>query len=282
MPGAFDTPGTPVSITGLGQYIIVADTDAVRAYSYNGTTFIMTGEYITTGNAVHVWTDGKYIYVSASGDGLLALTFDGSDFTLVAQMPADSDPDASTIMSTGDGNYIYVNDTDRLKVLSFNGKYFVHVFEREPYYSSSRLDALYVDGVNIFLGWSAPYKLEAIRISGDKLVNVATNNKADGVADIRSDGTYLYVTYAASPMEIYSGFTCNSGNNNPKGMPVSLNYQKGKIGTGVQRVCAIYPDGSLWCWGYGAEGGNGNGSTASQTTPVRVNSTRSFVQVDLG
>jgi len=45
-----------------------------------------------------------------------------------------------------------------------------------------------------------------------------------------------------------------------------------KVAVGVNHVCAI-ADGSVYCWGIGAEGGLGNGSTVDSKVPVAVTAT---------
>ena len=54
------------------------------------------------------------------------------------------------------------------------------------------------------------------------------------------------------------------------------------LSLGGDHSCGIRPDHTLWCWGVGANGRLGNGSTANKTIPTQVGTDADWAQVDGG
>jgi len=54
------------------------------------------------------------------------------------------------------------------------------------------------------------------------------------------------------------------------------------ISVGIGHTCGLATDGSGWCWGYGAMGQLGNGTTGQSKVPVRVIAPVPFVNLDAG
>lgn len=52
------------------------------------------------------------------------------------------------------------------------------------------------------------------------------------------------------------------------------------LAAGRSHVCGVRVSGSVWCWGYGADGQLGDGTTTGSTTPVQVEGIHDAVAVD--
>jgi len=87
--------------------IFVANADGVTAFKLNGSTLVELDTFLTPGGSARdVWSDGHHVFVAAEGSGVYALTFDGTDFSLVDQV----DTGGGSLGVFGDGTFIYTND----------------------------------------------------------------------------------------------------------------------------------------------------------------------------
>lgn len=74
-----------------------------------------------------------------------------------------------------------------------------------------------------------------------------------------------------------------SGNARPTPVPV-VGLPPGivDIGTGRFHTCALAADGTVWCWGMGAEGALGNGATEDSPQPVEVTGLGPVASISVG
>ncbi len=87
--------------------IFVANADGVTAYKLVGPSLVELDTFPTPGgNARDVWSDGQHVFIAAEGAGVFALTFDGTNFSVVDQV----DTGGTSLGVFGDGTYIYTND----------------------------------------------------------------------------------------------------------------------------------------------------------------------------
>jgi alpha-tubulin suppressor-like RCC1 family protein len=111
---------------------------------------------------------------------------------------------------------------------------------------------------------------------------VSTSGALAGKTITKLAGDYLHTCALDSDGQAYcwgigtSGQLGDSSNSN-RSAPVAVNTSgvlAGKrlvdIDPGYQHTCAIDSDGVAYCWGSGANGGLGNGGTASSNVPVVV------------
>jgi alpha-tubulin suppressor-like RCC1 family protein len=84
---------------------------------------------------------------------------------------------------------------------------------------------------------------------------------------IKSDGTtYCWGANSSGQLGLNT-----SGTNEATPLLVSnLSSQTLAVATGASHTCAIKTDGTLWCWGLGASGQLGIGSTSSKIIPYQV------------
>jgi hypothetical protein len=116
---------TPRDLWGDGTYIYAASaTGGLRAYTFDGTNYTFKNNYAgNSWNGVH--GDGTYVYAvkSGAGDDLYALTFDGTNLTLV-----------DSVALAGDGNdvwyangFIFANIGPAIYAFRFDGSSFSQV-----------------------------------------------------------------------------------------------------------------------------------------------------------
>ncbi|PZQ49099.1 MAG: hypothetical protein DI551_00150 [Micavibrio aeruginosavorus] len=269
-------PGSAaLDVTGDGRYVYVAESGFVRAYSFSGGTFTLAGSFDNAGTASNIWSDGTYIYVSAGNGGFYVLTFSGSAFTQVAQItPAGGD----TRASWGDGHYIYIA-TNNLLAYSFDG---TALTLAGTYNSGQTLSWGFGDGVNIFAGYGST-QIQALRFDGSNFKVISSYPIEDQVRAFRTDGSYLYVTYQNDPIDIFTGFACDTPTALSAATVLAADKYRGRISTGEASSCGVKPDGTAWCWGAADNGQLGNGSAAgNKTSPSRVNGTAGYVQITTG
>ncbi|HEY8086618.1 MAG TPA: hypothetical protein VIF09_02195 [Polyangiaceae bacterium] len=54
------------------------------------------------------------------------------------------------------------------------------------------------------------------------------------------------------------------------------------VGVGLDHACALVADKTVWCWGSGARGAVGDGTTADHPAPVRVSGLKDVAQLAVG
>lgn len=279
--GTINTPGLSIDVKGDDNYLYVADDEAIRAYTFNGTTFTLAGELAIPGDgATHVWTDGAFIYLSALGNGLYILTFNGTDFTEAARI----DPPQHVGWSFGDGRYLYVHETWGVGIYEFDGAATTRVGEYDSTNMGSSVYSGFTDGKNLYFGLADSGTLVLARFNGAyvEVLNIVT--APSRVYSARSDGNLLYVGTDNGRMQVYSGVGCGGESSTPAGIAnPAANAFDGKMALGEDHSCGIKPDGSAWCWGAGTDGHLGNGSTpASAVSPVRVMDSSGYRQITAG
>ncbi|HSH05672.1 MAG TPA: hypothetical protein VLL52_24360, partial [Anaerolineae bacterium] len=55
-----------------------------------------------------------------------------------------------------------------------------------------------------------------------------------------------------------------------------------KISVGLQHVCGLKTNGTIWCWGVGTNGRLGNGATSNSLVPVQISSANTYIDVSAG
>jgi hypothetical protein len=184
MPG-----GTDISdaIVKLGSYIIVAPTDKLRAYTFNGTAFTEAGSGSASilSWAHDMWEDGTYIYVADDANGVRAFTFNGITFTLAATYNTTG----TAYGVWGDGTYIYVADgASGVEAFSFNGSTFTLI---STYNTPNTAYKVWGDGTYIYVADDGDVR--ALTFNGTSWTSLATY-AGSWTQDIAGDGTYLYLT----------------------------------------------------------------------------------------
>lgn len=269
------TTDDALSVYGDGRYIYVGTTTGIEAYRLSGNALEKVGTW--AGGARTLWSDGSYIFATddQSGTSILSvLSFDGSTFNLAAaaNVPFYSGD------TFGDGNYIYTANNNELGIISFDGT----TLTQSARNLSGNVTALWGDGVNIFIGYDdGTVQVGQVSVNAVNIKATYNTGKGNPITAFYYDGVYLYVGNTLNGMDIVTGITCDA---NPAPSPaavLAIDQYAGKITAGNGHACGIKSDASAWCWGLDSNGqlGNGNGSSASQPSPVRVNDLLAFKQI---
>lgn len=80
----YNSPANASGVWGDGTYIYLADDDTTRALTFNGTAWSFISAYDNPNGAAALWGDGSYIYVSEAFAGIRALSFDGASWASLA------------------------------------------------------------------------------------------------------------------------------------------------------------------------------------------------------
>jgi hypothetical protein len=86
-----------------GATVFVAAADGLIAEHLDGSEVAF---FPTANPARDVWFDGQHVFVAAEEDGLYALAFDGTSFTMIDHAATTG----ATLGVFGDGTYVYAND----------------------------------------------------------------------------------------------------------------------------------------------------------------------------
>jgi len=111
---------------------------------------------------------------------------------------------------------------------------------------------------------------------------VGGSGTLSGVANLASDGLFSYCALTSGAVDCW-GYGVNgvlgNGSTANSNVPVAVSGIGGSgtltgvasvVSDGYYSYCAVMTSGAVDCWGYGAKGVLGNGSTASSATPVPV------------
>lgn len=215
-------------------YIFVLSNQHLRAYSHNGTGFVLL-DTITYSSVYPymVWHDGTYLYVGY-GLQLYAYTFNGKKLTQVGSYTA---PQPGWYI-TKVGNYLFMTeyDNDTLRALSFNGSSFTSLATL----SLDSASVLGTNGTHLFvtkngavnaytfngtaftaagsyagspgtMAYDAPYLfiadgtgLRALTYNGSSFTSAGFIAPSDVVTNVWTDGAYVYITDFDSNLRAYS------------------------------------------------------------------------------
>lgn len=248
----------------------------------NSGTATRLGFYDTNNNyPTAAWSDGYMLYAGV-GTKLLALYFDGTNFTKLSEMTL-----GGSIQSIwGDGNYIYVG-------ASGGGMYAFSGFEclgtkaaSAPSQTiSPELDVSlatyswgngdtgkFGDGTSVDGAYMHRVKLNGL---------IQINSYNDAACGVRGDGTgWCWGTESAT----YQNF----GNGSISGLQPNPSQVSGisdfvKIVVGDDHACGLTKTGIAYCWGSDTSGQLGNGTTTgTQDKPSQVSNISDFVDIAAG
>ena len=127
----FDTPGEGADLMGDGTYIYLADgSSGLRVCTFNGLVFNEIDFDLPEPASLsdQIWIESNYIHVANSVAGVVSYTFDGANFSKLANYVTNGD----AIDVWSDRDYIYVADTNGgLRILSFDGSEYVEFSDEE-------------------------------------------------------------------------------------------------------------------------------------------------------
>lgn len=98
------------------RYIYMATNNYIRAYTFDGTNFTQVANLAATNNS-GIYSDGKNVFVSRQGVGIVVYDFDGTTFTQKEILPLGYNPGGIT----GDGTKLYVGSFYSSTVGVFGG-----------------------------------------------------------------------------------------------------------------------------------------------------------------
>lgn len=154
------------------------------------------GSYDTAGSAQGVWSDGTYIYVADGTSGILALTFDGSTFSLAGSY----DTAGSAVRVWGDGTYVFVADSGSgVLAFTFNGSTFTPT---GSYDTSGTANSVWGDGSYIYVA-DGSGGLLAFTYNGSSFT-LAGSYAAGTVQGVWGDGTYIYAGAHSAGIQAYT------------------------------------------------------------------------------
>ena len=169
-----------------GKYVYSTDNNRIRAYSFNGTSFTALATYTASG-AGHVYSDGKYVYLSRGGDGFDILSFSGTAFTLKAHYG----PSGNVNGSYSDGKYLYIaNPGGGLHAASFDGTTLTIL---ATFHANSTEEAVTGDGTYLYVG-AYTDDLYALTFDGTSFTTRG-HYVADGNTNyVFTDGVHIFFT----------------------------------------------------------------------------------------
>lgn len=183
--------------------IFVADGSAgARAFTFDGTDFILQGTYNTAGTARGIWGDGTFIYVADNTNGVIAFTFSGTTWTPAAagnitNSTFNTAGNANGIWS--DGTYVYVADgTNGVVALTFNGSAWAPAtgnITTSTYNTPGTATSVRGDGTYIYVADQAS-GLRALSFNGTAWTSLATH-ATEGAGEywqVHTAGDLIYVT----------------------------------------------------------------------------------------
>jgi len=190
-------------ITGDGTYIYTANYfNGLYAYYFNGTDIVQVGYYDTTGTPYGLWFDGTYIYeVDGRGSGINAFTFNGTEFTLIANTEAEYPSASYQTALWGDGTYLYESqDLGGIRVFTFNGTNFTQTGATS---SGGYTQKVWGDGTYIY---EANYDngVNAYSFNGTDFTFITNINNGGRNSFIKGDGNYIYVSGENDQIEAYT------------------------------------------------------------------------------
>jgi len=115
-----------VAVGPDGTVFLACLDEGLRAYNFNGGSFVNTASIDNGGRALRVAVDTNgTIFLANEDDGLRAYSYDGISFTNIAHV--DSGGRAYDVAIGNDGLVFLANGDDYLRAFSYDGSSFTHI-----------------------------------------------------------------------------------------------------------------------------------------------------------
>ena len=168
----------------------------ITAFDHDG--IFLTSFSTNTANTTDIWSDGQYIYLARSADGLTVLDFDGSSFSSI-------DTIAGNIRGvSGDDDYIYAGDSsNNIQAYTFDGSTLStagSAFAVGGTFSSIHVDEYTGD---IFVTNNAD--VQAFTFDGSSFTAAGTDTGgAANIVDVATDAGYVFTAGNADGITAYT------------------------------------------------------------------------------
>ncbi len=188
--------GAPQTGGGEGTaYILLGDDNSGSITVID--TLTELGSETTPGNVSHVWGDEDYIYVAGGASGILAYTFDGSNFTL----SGTEDTPGAALGIWSDDDYIYVADNDSgIRAYTFDGSSFTEIDSFDTPHEATNV---WGDGTYIYVS-DGDSGVRAYTFDGTSFAEVGSFDTTAYANGVWSDGTHIYVADTTSGVHAYT------------------------------------------------------------------------------
>lgn len=187
------------AVVSDGQYFYVgAPGTGLAVMSLDPTTgklAMRTQNVAPLAEARHAWAANGVLYVPSGGDGLFALSFDG---TTLAQLGAKLNSQSWSQGVFARGSRVYFADAARFRVVDFTGTGFTEAVTPDASHANS--SRVWSDSRAIFVANADG--VTAYRVIGSALTELDTFATTDTARDVWSDGQHVFV--AAESAGVYA------------------------------------------------------------------------------
>lgn len=177
-----------VGAPGTGLTVMALDPET-------GKLAMRTQNVAPLAEARRAWAANGVLFVPSGGDGLFAVSFDG---TTLAQVGAKMDSQSWSQGVFASGSRVYFADAARFRVVDFTGAGFTETVTPDASHPSS--SRVWSDGRTIFVANADG--VTAYRVTGSTLTELDTFTTPDDARDVWSDGQHVFV--AAQTAGVYA------------------------------------------------------------------------------